>query len=101
MMDNVIYLDDWKKMEMNKFKLKIPKKFGSIENFLEYCVSHSKTSEPFFDISDANLLYETAGRPQLNVFGRSKRVPIYEAEMNELLKMISKKINPARIDGRE
>ena len=93
-MGNITYLDEWKKEKTNKLECKLPRGFDNIEEFLGYCVSHSQTMDAEFKISHANFLYELAGRSKLTIRSTNQVVPIYEPEMNDLLRIISKKRNP-------
>ena len=71
----------------------LPESFKTEDEFLGYCDIHSKTQRALFNIHHANTLYEMAGYPLLDFLDPNQVVPIHEAEMNTLLKIIERRRN--------
>ena len=74
-----------------KSRYEVPNGFDNLGDFLTYCAVRR---DPYFKIGHANFLYELAGRSKLTVRSINQVVLIYEPEMNDLLRIISKKRNP-------
>jgi len=97
----IISLSEWKKRKMETLESMVPKRCGSLDDFLGYCL-YLGEAPAFFKKEYANALYKMVGLSyDKNRIVNFDRVYISQPEMRNIVDIIKRKRNLIEIKSPE